>query len=332
MVSLDRDTRIDTLRGLGIIVIIFGHINFEPIGSQIISIFYLFNVPLFFFISGYLWKEKPIRTFRSFIFSRFQSLYLPYIFLFLISILYGHLVVRYLFKEYVIPFDLSDSITSLLLSSEWLNRVPTFNFALWFLPIFFITNVIFFFLQIFTTKKSLIFLAMLLVVTTLPVQEFFPGRPILSLNAIPSALFFMVIGRLVKKTNIKDFNYQYLFVPTMTILVIGSLSFPGNIQRVGSLMYFPLALVGILFLQILAKELSGGRTLCSLGRNSLYIFGLHGLVSNVYSHTFIHRFMIDNFSGVLIWIVNATFVVAFTLWLVLLFNFMRIKALNWVKA
>ena len=47
MVSLDRDTRIDTLRGLGIIVIIFGHINFEPIGSQIISIFYLFNVPFF---------------------------------------------------------------------------------------------------------------------------------------------------------------------------------------------------------------------------------------------------------------------------------------------
>ena len=328
MVRNDRSSHIDSLRGLAIVTVIFGHINYEPVGTQIIQIFYFFNIPIFFLISGYLWNDKPLRHIRSFLFSKFRSIYLPYMFFFLLSLLCGHLVVRFVFKEYVIPFDLSDSVTSLLLSSQWLNHVPSFNFALWFLPIFFITNVVFFFLQVFSTKKSLVILALVLALVTLPVQFFFPGRPILSVNAIPVALFFMVLGRLIKKSQIKDFNYQYFFIPIVAILIIGGLYWPGNIQKVGSLMYFPFAVAGILLLQILAKEFSSSSTLRYIGANSLYIFGLHSLVANTYTYTFVYQYMTTNYSGILIWIINALFVVTLTSWLVMSFNFVKSKTMK----
>ena len=51
----ERDKSIDSLKGLGIILMIIGHVN-TPLRDFIFS----FHMPLFFFISGYLYKDRCI--------------------------------------------------------------------------------------------------------------------------------------------------------------------------------------------------------------------------------------------------------------------------------
>ena len=50
-----RNTRIDIAKGIGIILVVLGHANLNMVLTNII---YLFHMPLFIFISGYLDKDQ----------------------------------------------------------------------------------------------------------------------------------------------------------------------------------------------------------------------------------------------------------------------------------
>lgn len=69
-----RDGSVDMVRSVGIIAIVAGHVW----GSSFITtIVYPWHVPLFFFLSGWLWKE---RTLVEEIHSRAKTLIRPYLF------------------------------------------------------------------------------------------------------------------------------------------------------------------------------------------------------------------------------------------------------------
>lgn len=55
----DRDSSIDLLKGLGIVAVILGHLE---IPMLLRSFIYMFHMPLFFFLSGYLRKEKSYKA------------------------------------------------------------------------------------------------------------------------------------------------------------------------------------------------------------------------------------------------------------------------------
>ena len=52
-----RKTYVDVLKGLCICLIIIGHCSIPSIGLRLI---YLFHVPMFFFLSGYFFKDRPL--------------------------------------------------------------------------------------------------------------------------------------------------------------------------------------------------------------------------------------------------------------------------------
>lgn len=61
---------VDFLKGLGIFLVVWGHTMF-PRSVYI----YSFHMPLFFFLSGFLHKDKPA---RQFIIGKINTLYIPY--------------------------------------------------------------------------------------------------------------------------------------------------------------------------------------------------------------------------------------------------------------
>lgn len=63
---------IDILKAIGIILMVMGHISF---GTHFYIFIHAFHMPLFFFISGYLYKRKD---FKSFFVGKLKSLLLPY--------------------------------------------------------------------------------------------------------------------------------------------------------------------------------------------------------------------------------------------------------------
>lgn len=70
-----RDKKIDIAKGIGIVLVVLGHCS----GKWISAFIYLFHMPLFFLISGYLYNEKSSEKPLVYIKKKFWGLYIPYL-------------------------------------------------------------------------------------------------------------------------------------------------------------------------------------------------------------------------------------------------------------
>lgn len=70
---------IDWAKFIGIILVVFGHTEFNETNLYLRKFIYSFHMPLFFFISGYLFKIKE-DNFKGYFINSFKSLLIPYVF------------------------------------------------------------------------------------------------------------------------------------------------------------------------------------------------------------------------------------------------------------
>ena len=125
----NRESWIDTLRGIGILFVILGHC--EPPFDKII---YSFHMPLFFLISGYLFKSK--KNIKDYLKKIFLKYIIPYFLLCIINLLLVTIIDRDFKINYVIGILYSRGTTSWLpnCSPLWFLTCITvalfiFNFA-----------------------------------------------------------------------------------------------------------------------------------------------------------------------------------------------------------
>ena len=121
----------DTLKGIGIILVVLGHVYRN---DYAVNWIYSFHMPVFFFAAGYVYKEKPVlQDIRR----RAQTVLLPY-FLFGVLVLAYWLIIERRFRES--DMTLMEAIVGFLRGQE---ETLDFNVHLWFLPCFFATAVLF---------------------------------------------------------------------------------------------------------------------------------------------------------------------------------------------
>lgn len=75
MKDSSRNQIIDIAKGIGILLVVYGHCGLPFSGSLILY----FHMPLFFFLSGWTFKEND--TVKDFIVKRIRRLYLPFVFI-----------------------------------------------------------------------------------------------------------------------------------------------------------------------------------------------------------------------------------------------------------
>ncbi len=63
-------------KGIGILLVVLGHCITVPYLKRMI---YLFHMPLFFFLSGYLFKDKATEHIFSYTWRKIKSLYIPFV-------------------------------------------------------------------------------------------------------------------------------------------------------------------------------------------------------------------------------------------------------------
>lgn len=124
---LTRLAFIDVAKGLGIIAVVVGHV-FPP--GLLHNLIFVFHMPLFFFISGYLFKPKEDKAFVA---AKAQQLLVPYVFF---------LVVVYALQNQAIfasgGFSFSEGVllwSKAALGGRWLYGHTS---AFWFVPVMFI--------------------------------------------------------------------------------------------------------------------------------------------------------------------------------------------------
>jgi len=182
---------IDAIRGFAIFLVALGHNSIQP---AVFGWIYSFHMPLFFFLSGFLFSADKYPTFWSFLTRKIQTLLLPYFGFFTLIYIYWLVVVD---KIWLHPGDFLAPILNIFYSSTKLEGIFQ---PMWFLPCLFLTEILFY--TIYKKAKKYYFLAVIpIVLLGYLLSLKFPTLP-WSIATAMVVLVFYALGYLVKEIGI----------------------------------------------------------------------------------------------------------------------------------
>lgn len=284
----DRIEWVDVAKGIGIILVILGHTITLAYSYPI----YAFHMPLFFFLSGLVYKDKK-ESLMFFLKRTTNSLLRPWFIMLTIS----------LFICLLIPTWRNGISLYAVLEDLYTSNTDSFqNSSLWYLVCYFFVLLFWFWgHQFFSKSVGFIFLIILallflrlktiLMLTGLPYNRL----PFKMDSAMIAFVFFFIAYNFKNKIfyMICKFDNKLLIISLcfLTILLcfkngwsnINSLDF-GNIK----LLYYPIALLGVFSVILISKWISNNptnfikNTLVFYGRYSLLIFGFQSLFIRLY--------------------------------------------------
>lgn len=123
---------VDAAKGVGIILVIAGHVWWRP--GPVRDIVYAFHMPLFFILSGYMVKPQPT---LSLILRQARSLLLPFV-AFSLILIATDLAVEGLRGQRPIFPDFATGLEAIILHTEGLRGPFT---ILWFIPCLFFARI-----------------------------------------------------------------------------------------------------------------------------------------------------------------------------------------------
>ena len=256
---------LDSLRGFGIILITLGHLGcFELLERYL----YSFHVPLFFFISGYLYRRgtKPL---NDYIKKKTLTIFVPFVAWTLLSTMVN-VVLRY-------------NMRPLLEKALTIDGQLTWNSPLWFLLVLYFVEVLFALLDKLNQRTH--FKAIIMVVSLIVFVLIGDMMLTLKLNLVPFAMVFYAMGNVMRRSieNRGFFLKKWQKAPCALALLSTGIIFGGFLNvRVkythaiwGNYLYlFIAAFSSILFYYILFRNIDKigySKTLTYLGKNSMII-------------------------------------------------------------
>lgn len=257
---------LDIAKGIGILLVVLGHNDFEVISLFVQRLIYSFHMPMFFFLSGYF--INPTVPFFDFFKKRFNALMKP--FFFTIFLIYFTSVS---FEKMGFNTAITRIVKSLYGSGHYLDWVQ-----LWFLPHLFAVSLYAFLFVALVSRLRNRWVAWGILLGTLAIavpflHAFYPfplsilgknyelwGLPF-SLDLVLATGFFFTLGYEVRQvTSEKTFDSWLLLVATGGILLLLNILFPYeidfNIRLYESfLVNTAEAILGILFILALSRQI-----------------------------------------------------------------------------
>ncbi|MHB2213496.1 acyltransferase family protein [Raoultella ornithinolytica] len=220
MVVEKRFDWVDYAKGIGIVLVVYGHIARGLYNSGIIpdskvyffldALIYSFHMPLFFFLSGvFILKSYLSKGFRDFYFNKIDTILYPYV---IWSLLQG--VIEVFLSKYTNGTASIQEVLSLL----WHPRAQ-----FWFLYALFINFIFLALILKFCEKIDIkILVPVILVFSLIIYLQFASIQDVNPLNYIVHNMFFLVLGMLFYQFSIKNFlsNHCVLFFVFFTFLFL----------------------------------------------------------------------------------------------------------------
>lgn len=257
---------LDVLKGMGIVLVVIGHIYSNRI---VFYWLYSFHMPLFFLAAGWVYKEKPILTDIK---RRIQTIVVPYFSFGFLVLLYWQVIERR-FRD----SDMSFMESLLGLFSGSYNSLD-FNVHLWFLPCFFVTVVLFNILVNLGGRKTAYAISaiMSLIYVVLPMPELHWGG-----NRVFKYIAFYAVGAFGTKKKVGEVADKRLGAAVAAIVLLGLNFFLSYINQTTGIMWFVTALIGVVALVLTAQLINENRILQYFGRSSLIVLCIHGPVYRI---------------------------------------------------
>ncbi len=274
-----RNLQLDVLKGIGILLVIIGHISGNGILNKWI---YSFHMPLFFFISGVIYYLSNKVDVKSFITKKFHGLIVPYLIFAIITFIYWVVIERYLRDSGGI--SVGHQFLEIFISQGG-DESHEYNVVLWFLPCLFMMEIIFDWLcKRFKTNKGLAVSVVLFALAGYSISKFCSVRLPWSLDTMCVAIPFYAMGFIVapylNKLNIHTTKYKWIYMISLAILSgIISVMYGGsnlnNNYYSNLLLFYVVGVIGILFMIVISNVIGERRFLLFLGTNTLIIMCIH---------------------------------------------------------
>lgn len=279
-----RTSSIDVARGIGILLVVYGH---SLSADSLRFIIYSFHMPLFFFLSGLVFTYRPEQKVLSFLQKNIRGLLYPYfIFAFLSFALW-------IMTKQVSPHEQLRQFWSIFYGNGN-NNLLAFNNLLWFLPCLFVTRLGFFSIAKITVKKEhLLIILFLFSVIGYCFSLLYPKEKLfLGIETALTAIVFFGAGYLWKTggEKLKEIIHKHSFLIFLaaigTCILFAALNFQEygtqidlRQNRLNNYVYFYLAsFAGTISMLIVSIMINKNIVLEYVGRKSLVIFVWHLIV------------------------------------------------------
>jgi len=287
---------VDTMRGLGILCVVYGHQQIEPTPSKWLQ---LTMVPLFFFASGLVFSPGKYARYIEFFRRRFRGLVVPYFFYSLVS--WGFWVTIWAYSFFALDVPRPGLIVVSVLGLVGIpygagagKFLMTYNPPLWFLTCLFCADSMFYLLQRRVKSAG----ALLGWMTLLSLVGFAIGKvlPIpLPWNADTAAtvMIYYGAGYLFRQRFGLQFNFAWWIkiILAAAFLAISAVISTYNPQthlmdnEIGRWPLFHLAsIASLVFFVMMAQLLAPTWIIGYFGRNTLPLLGLHVLMMSVFRY------------------------------------------------
>jgi len=280
--SAKRLDYLDLTKAVAIICMVWLHIGTKFVITD--HIVHVFHMPVFFVISGYLFKTG--RSFPFFLKRKVKSLILPYFFWgILLCVFWTVIYISNNSQDSIYP--LKSILYSLLYNNAELSPYGCIQ---WFFTTLFFANV-FFYLIVFLTKenKRLIVLLSLILGLIGALVAFLPFRLPLGMDISFMAVFFMGIGYLVKDIDLNRFHILLLFLFAVICFVLNQ-NCIWNMRKMDygiAVLYMmgssssSLVLIGICEIVCAKVRSSVLKPFLFIGKNSIWILIFNNLYINL---------------------------------------------------
>ncbi|KRT18032.1 hypothetical protein ASU31_01735 [Pedobacter ginsenosidimutans] len=286
----DRFTSIDYAKFIGIFLVVLGH---QEISTNNINIIYAFHMPLFFFLSGFLFSFDKYKSYKIFLVKRFKQLIIPYFAFNIITYVFWLFVGRKFGANSQVNISLYKPIIGMFygngIDNYLIHCVP-----LWFLPcLFMVENIYFLAFRFLKHQIKYIMLAALVVLGFFDYKYQFIRLP-WSFNIAIVAVTFYGFANIFRE-KVKHFLgiKMYLLGAISAIcifLVIYVTQFNGRVDMNGRVygnysLFYIAAFAGIGFIisisELMARYIGSNKFVGYIAQNTLIIFALHFIIMSV---------------------------------------------------
>lgn len=276
---------VDVCKGFAMLLVMMGHTwCFEPVKVWL----YTFHVPLFFFLSGYVFSVKKYSGFKEFLWAKFKTLMIPALLLELIANIWTNLLIH---SEGWTTFIINHIIGMFVEV-----RGSDFSGGLWFVVCLFVVEIIYWFI-LKISKDSSIKIGIMLVICAVVGHLYIKIVDLIcpwSCDAALIAIGFFGCGYIVKNyyNNIFDMlvNVKYLLLILAINIVCVYLDLRFFVRpdmyanTIGVwYLYYIGAFSGIFMSIIFFRLINTIKVLSYIGKNTLVYFAFHSCLYVTFS-------------------------------------------------
>ena len=282
----NRDITLDIAKGFVIILVVLGHTSIS--GSYFI---FLFHMPFFFALAGYLYKEKyfeSINNIIEYIKKKFNRLLTPFLFFSFLGLFLHNILVRLnMYQEGVTYYSISEFPVKILWTILC-SRIETITSPCWFLKCLFFSLLLITLLSYISKKTKNFELSRFILILFISLIGFYcylHDFNVWLTGTICSSVLPVYAGILLKKSNVivNKPNPQLLFY-TFLILFTLDMILKQQIKLYFNFYYNPillafLTITGFIFVYEISLYLTKfkrlTKVLAYLGRHTISILCLH---------------------------------------------------------